>query len=69
VGAVFVGKIERAGVLTGLIRDKVPVEGFEDRLLKEGLSLLDLPIELRKEKLKLRHDLPSQEEDRPFIEG
>jgi NAD(P)H-nitrite reductase large subunit len=69
VGAVFVGKIERAGVLTGLIRDKVPVEGFKDRLFKEGLSLLDLPVELRKEKLKLRHDLPLQEEDRPFIEG
>ncbi len=52
VGAVFVGKIERAGLLTGLIRDKVPVEGFKDRLLKEGLSLLDLPIELRKERLR-----------------
>lgn len=63
VGAVFVGKIERAGLLTGLIRDKVPVEGFKDRLLKEDLSLLDLPIELRKERLKLKQDLLSEEHD------
>ena len=70
VGALLVGRIERAGILSGLIRDKLPVNGFKDRLLQGPLSLLDLPIEMRRERLRLRPGPFSQEsEDRPFIEG
>jgi len=53
VGAVLVGRVERAGILTGLIREKRPAEGFKEALLKEDLSYLDLPRPLRKEKLGL----------------
>lgn len=53
VGYVLVGPVERAGILTGLIREKRFVEPFKEVLLKEGLSLLDLPREIRKERLGL----------------
>lgn len=59
VGTVLVGRVERAGILTGLIRDKLPVEHFKDVLLKEDLSYLDLPRSLRKERLGLpTEDVP-----------
>jgi NAD(P)H-nitrite reductase large subunit len=53
VGAVLVGSVERAGVLTGLIREKRSVDTFKEVLLNENLSYLDLPRELRKERLGL----------------
>jgi NAD(P)H-nitrite reductase large subunit len=53
VGAVLVGSVERAGVLTGLIREKRSVDTFKEVLLNENLSYLDLPRELRKKRLGL----------------
>lgn len=53
VGYVLVGRVERAGILTGLIREKRFVEPFKEVLLNEELSLLDLPREIRKERLGL----------------
>ncbi|MGQ9653025.1 MAG: hypothetical protein ACUVXD_03075, partial [Thermodesulfobacteriota bacterium] len=53
VGYVLVGWVERAGILTGLIREKRFVEPFKEVLLNEELSLLDLPREIRKEMLGL----------------
>ncbi len=60
VGYVLVGPVERAGILTGLIREKRFVEPFKDVLLDEDLSLLDLPREIRKERLGL------PKEEHPF---
>ncbi len=57
VGYVLVGPVERAGILTGLIREKRFVEPFKEVLLNGELSLLDLPREIRRERL----DLPQGE--------
>ena len=48
VGAIFVNDIDRAGIYTGLITDKVDVSGFKEYLLKEDFGLLSLPKEYRK---------------------
>jgi NAD(P)H-nitrite reductase large subunit len=51
VGTVLVGKIERAGILTGMIKNRIPVSTFKDRLMKEDLGLTDLPREFRQQLL------------------
>lgn len=51
VGAVFAGKVERAGLVTGLIRDQVDVGSMRDRLLADDFGYVDFPEELRKERL------------------
>jgi NAD(P)H-nitrite reductase large subunit len=51
VGALLVGNIERAGVLTGLIRDKIEVSAFKHSLLEEELGLILLPRNLREKRL------------------
>jgi len=48
VGMIFVGDISRAGIYTGLIRDKVNVSSFRDNLLKDDFGLISLPKEYRK---------------------
>ena len=48
VGAIFVGEIDRAGIYTGLIREKIDVSGFKDILLREDFGLISLPKEYRK---------------------
>jgi NAD(P)H-nitrite reductase large subunit len=47
VGALFAGDIDRAGIVTGLIREKVDVSGFKDLLLTDQFGLLSLPAEYR----------------------
>jgi len=48
VGAIFIGHIERAGIVTGLIRQKMKVSGFKDLLLTDEFGLISLPAEYRK---------------------
>ncbi len=48
VGVILVGDINRAGVYTGLIRNRIDVSGCEDALLNERISLLSLPDQYRK---------------------
>jgi len=48
VGAIFVGDIERAGIYTGLIKDRINTEPFKEHLLKEDFGLINLPREYRK---------------------
>lgn len=48
VGAIFLGKIERAGIFTGLIRYGVDVSSFKDELLSDQFGFLVLPAEYRK---------------------
>ena len=48
IGAIFVGKIENAGIYTGLIKDKVDVSSFKEYLLKDDFGLISLPNEYRK---------------------
>lgn len=48
VGAIFINDIDRAGIITGLIRDEVEVSSFKDCLMKEDFGLISLPEEYRK---------------------
>lgn len=47
-GAIFVGDIERAGIYTGLIKDKVDTSSFKEHLLKDDFGLISLPEKYRK---------------------
>lgn len=51
VGAILIGKIDRAGIITGLIRDGLSVKEFKKELLKESFGLISFPKYLRKERL------------------
>ncbi len=51
VGAVFVGDIDRAGIVTGLIKDRVKVSDFKKYLLTDEFGYAVFPKELRKERL------------------
>ena len=48
VGAICVGDIERAGIYTGLIRDRAGVGPFKAHLLSGNFGLISLPKEYRK---------------------
>jgi NAD(P)H-nitrite reductase large subunit len=51
IGAVFVGEIDRAGIITGLIREGIDVSEFKQKLIGRELGLLSLPKEYRKHKV------------------
>ena len=48
VGAICIGVVDRAGIYTGLIRDRVDVTPFKDYLLAGNFGLISLPREYRK---------------------
>ena len=48
VGAICVGNIDRAGIYTGLIRDRANVGPFKEHLLSGSFGLISLPQEFRK---------------------
>jgi len=48
VGVILVGDIERAGIYTGLIKDRVNAESFKECLLREDFGLISLPSDYRK---------------------
>ncbi len=48
VGAICVGDIGRAGIYTGLIRDRADVSPFKDHLLSGDFGLISLPQAYRK---------------------
>ena len=48
VGAIFLGDIDRAGIITGLIKEGIPVSSFKDLLLSEDFGVISLPVEYRK---------------------
>ncbi len=48
VGSIFVGDISRAGIVTGLIRDRTSVALFKDKLLRDDFGLVWLPKDYRK---------------------
>lgn len=47
-GVIFIGKIERAGLFTGLVNEGVDVGKIQDRLLGDGFGLITLPKDYRK---------------------
>jgi NAD(P)H-nitrite reductase large subunit len=48
VGAILIGDIDRAGIYTGLIRDRVDVQPFQNHLLSGNFGLISLPKAYRK---------------------
>ena len=48
VGTIFIGRIDRAGIITGLIRERVNVAGIKKLLLSDEFGVISLPAEYRK---------------------
>ena len=48
IGAVFVGEIDRAGIITGLIREQVDVSDVREVLLTDDFGLISVPSEYRR---------------------
>ena len=48
IGFVFIGGIDRAGIITGLIKSRIDVSSFKDLLLTDEFGLISLPSEYRK---------------------
>lgn len=53
VGAILVGNdVDRAGILTGLIKEQRPVTAFKDKLLDRNFGFVHMSREHRKERLE-----------------
>lgn len=52
MGIVFMGDIQRSGVIFGLMKEGVKVSSFKDTLLSDNFGISFLPDELRKERFK-----------------
>lgn len=52
VGMLFIGDVERAGVIFGLMREKIDVTDFKQALLSENFGLACLPTEMRQRWLR-----------------
>ncbi len=52
IGFIAIGEIDRTGILTNLIRQKIDVSNVKERLVELDFGLVDLPQWWREEKLK-----------------
>jgi NAD(P)H-nitrite reductase large subunit len=50
-GMVFVGNIEKAGIVYSLMRDRVKVSSFKKALLSDNFGLVSLPREIWQKRL------------------
>ncbi|MCX7795149.1 MAG: FAD-dependent oxidoreductase [bacterium] len=51
LGFMFINSIDRTGMIVDLIKNRIDVSNFKDRLLSDNFGFLDLPKEFRKEKI------------------
>ncbi len=51
VGFIFAGEVDRAGIVYHLLKNRICVRGFADKLVQADLGLLSLPPALRAEML------------------
>jgi len=51
MGMIFVGNIEKSGIIFGLMRDRVNVESFKQSLLADDFGLAFFPRALWQERL------------------
>lgn len=51
VGAIFVGDIDRAGIINGLIKEQALVKDYKSDILEDNFGFVSFPINTRKEKL------------------
>jgi len=52
-GLVFVGDIEKSGIIYNLMKDRVNVDGFREALVADDFGLASLPEEIWREKLAI----------------
>jgi NAD(P)H-nitrite reductase large subunit len=52
VGAILVNSIDRAGIFTGLIRDKINVQNFKQSLIEDKFGYISMPRQLRRDRLE-----------------
>jgi hypothetical protein len=57
MGMVYVGNIEKSGIIFGLMRDRVNVESFKRSLLVDDFGLAFFPKALWQERLALSPDI------------
>jgi NAD(P)H-nitrite reductase large subunit len=57
MGMIFVGNIEKSGIIFGLMRDRVNVESFKQSLLADNFGLAFFPRALWQERLALSPDI------------
>ncbi len=50
-GLIFIGNIDKAGIYFGLMRDRIPVTAFKNKLLADDFGLALLPKEIIEERL------------------
>jgi NAD(P)H-nitrite reductase large subunit len=73
MGMVFVGNIEKSGIIFGLMRDRVNVESFKQSLLADDFGLAFFPRSLWQERLALSPDIilqpipPIETEEETFL--
>jgi len=73
MGMIFVGNIEKSGIIFGLMRDRVNVESFKQSLLADDFGLAFFPRALWQERLALspgiilQPSLPIKAEEETFL--
>jgi NAD(P)H-nitrite reductase large subunit len=73
MGMIFVGNIEKSGIIFGLMRDRVNVESFKQSLLADDFGLAFFPRPLWQERLTpspdiiLQPSLPIEAEEETFL--
>ena len=72
-GMIFVKDIEKSGIIFGLMRDGVNVKDFKQSLLAVDFGLIDLPRDLRQERMGVltaaSHVVPLKELEEQAIAG
>ncbi len=52
-GMIMVGDaVDRAGIILGLIKDRIDVKDFKDKLLDKGFSIADLPASVKRARIR-----------------
>lgn len=51
VGYICLNKVDRAGILTGLIRDKADISAYKDALIRPDFGYINFPQEFRQDRL------------------
>lgn len=51
-GFMKLGEVDRAGILTWLIKENIDCSTFKEKLIKPDFCLLDLPLTLRKDRMR-----------------
>jgi NAD(P)H-nitrite reductase large subunit len=48
IGVIMIGNIERAGIYSGLIRNRIDLSGVKENIYREDFGIIHLPSEYKK---------------------